>query len=203
MAEEEGRRKVERDLHDGVQQQLIVLLARSELLRAQLPPGSAAAELATQTRDLARSTLVDLRSLVDGIHPPVLTDRGLIAAVEARVGQLPIDVALDVHAGLHGARFPAEVEGAAYFVACESLTNVMKHSGSRQARVTISGEPGGQLRVTVSDGGCGDARLGIGTGLAGLRDRVEALGGVLDVRSEVGAGTTVSACLPCAVTANA
>jgi signal transduction histidine kinase len=190
VAEEEGRRRVERDLHDGVQQQLIVLLARLELLRTQVPVGSAAAELVGQTQDVARETLVDLRTLVDGIHPPVLTDRGLVAAVEARAALLPIRVGVDVSPPLEGARFTAEVEGAAYYVICESLTNVMKHSGSEQARVSIEGQPGVELRVA-------------GSGLSGLRDRVEALGGSLEVRSSIDTGTTIVALLPCRETVDA
>lgn len=195
-AEETVRRKVERDLHDGIQQQLVVLLTQLELARSQLPPGSVLAGALDRARDQAASSLQDLRVLVRGIHPPVLADRGLVAAVEARLGTLPLGVALDVDPRLDGVRFAPEVEGAAYFVVVEALTNVVKHAGAGSARVALAPLPGGGLQVCVADDGrgCRPEEAAAGGGLAGLRDRVEALGGRLTVAAP-GRGTVVTATL--------
>ena len=192
VAEEQVRRQVERDLHDGVQQQLVALLARLSLARELLGPGSTAAPALASAHGLARTALADLRRLVTGIHPALLGDRGLVAAIEARAGTLPLVVEVDADPRLSGTRFAPEVEGAAYFVVCEALTNVMKHSGSPRARVVVTPCGEGGLRVAVSDEGNGGASYD-GTGLAGLRDRVEALGGNFDVQRVPDIGTTVVA----------
>ena len=194
-AEEEARRRLERDLHDGVQQQLVALLVRLELLRALVPPDGRAAEVTTTAHDLARSTLGELRELVSGIRPPLLTDHGLVAALQSRAAQLPLSVTVDVDPRIDGRRFPAEVEGAAYFVTLEALTNVLKHAGGTSARIVVTPAAEG-LVVTVDDDGRGFETLADGTGLAGMRDRVEAVGGSLSVRSIPGVGTTVTAHLP-------
>jgi signal transduction histidine kinase len=194
-AEEEARRRLERDLHDGVQQQLVALLVRLELLRALLPPDGRIAEVTASAHELAAGSLVGLRELVCGIRPPLLADRGLVAALQSRAAQLPVPVTVDADPRVDGSRFPAEVESAAYFVALEALTNVLKHAGGSAARVVVT-PAGDGLVLTVGDDGRGfDAHAG-GTGLAGMRDRVEALGGSLSVTSAVGVGTTVTAHLP-------
>jgi signal transduction histidine kinase len=191
-AEDAVRRQVERDLHDGVQQQLVALLAQLEAARVQLAVDAPAHGPVTVAQELAREALHDLRALVGGIHPPLLSDRGLLAAVEARAALLPITVAVDADPRMDGRRFAPEVEGAAYFVVSESLANVLKHSGASRARVVVAplGESG--LRVAVTDEGSGTASYD-GSGLTGLRDRVDALGGRFEVVSTPGVGTTVVA----------
>jgi signal transduction histidine kinase len=125
----------------------------------------------------------------------VLADRGLVAALQSRAAQLPVPVTVDADPRVDRTRFPAEVESAAYFVALEALTNVLKHAGGSAARVVIAPAADG-LVLTVNDDGRGFEVLGDGTGLAGMRDRVEALGGSLSVTSALGVGTTVTAHLP-------
>lgn len=194
-AEDEARRRIERDLHDGLQQQLVVLLSRLGLLHSQLDTTASAASLAVQSREVAQQALDDLRSLVRGIHPPLLTDRGLVAAVEARADLLTLPVTVDADPRLESQRFALEVETAAYYVVSEAVTNAMKHSGSARIRVVLTPiEPAG-LQVAVVDEGSGfvPAQCERGSGLRGLRDRVEAVGGVLEVLSSQGVGTTVTA----------
>ncbi len=201
-AEEHARRRLERDLHDGVQQQLVALLVRLELLRALLPADSRAGEVTAAAHDLAGRSLAELRELVRGIRPPVLADHGLVTALESRAAQMPIPVRVDADPRVDGVRYPAEVESAAYFVALEALTNVLKHAGGAGARVVVAPTVEG-LTIAVGDEGCGFDGAGGGTGLGGMRDRVEALGGTLSVTSAVGVGTTVSAHLPAGVIARA
>jgi signal transduction histidine kinase len=198
-AQDAERRRIERDLHDGVQQHVVVLIAKLRLGRNQVGRGERAAddvlaELQADGRDL----LADLRELAHGIHPPVLTDRGLVAAVEARADRLPVPVDVRAVDGLRDRRFDPDVEGAAYFVVCEALTNVVKHARASTADVELSAEDG-RLSVLVRDDGAGARANGnAGRGLTNLRDRVEALGGRLEVESSVGAGTRVRAELPVA-----
>jgi signal transduction histidine kinase len=191
-AEETVRRQVERDLHDGVQQQLVALLARLSVLRELLGQQSSLLATVEGAQDLARDALVDLRRLVAGIHPALLGDRGLVAAVEARSGLLPIAVTVDADPRIAGLRFAPEVEGAAFFVVSEALANVMKHAGVEHARVVIAPIEEGGLRVAVADEGNGSGSYD-GTGLTGLRDRVEALGGRFLLHATSGVGTTVLA----------
>jgi signal transduction histidine kinase len=195
-AQETERRRIERDLHDGIQQEVVALiaglrLARNRLNRAQLT----AAEL-TDLQDQAREMLQDLRELAHGIHPPVLSDNGLVAALESRVTRFPIPVQILADDGLRAERFPEDVEGTAYFVACESLTNVAKHADADGARVRLS-HPGSRLCLAVEDDGRGFEANGTRSGgLANIRDRVEALHGRLTIESRCGAGTSVRAELP-------
>ena len=191
-AEEAVRRQVERDLHDGVQQHLVALLARLEMARVLAGPGSPAEEAIITARTLARQAMQELRSLITGIHPVLLGDQGLVAAVEARVALLPIEVVVDADPRIEGMRFAPEIEGAAFFVVSEALANVLKHSGAGRARVVVLPLAEGGLRVVVSDEGAGTASYD-GSGLAGLRDRVDALGGRFVVSSTPGVGTTVMA----------
>ena len=191
-AEDSVRRQMERDLHDGLQQQLVALLTRLTVARELLGTDKAALPALQAAHDLAGEALADLRRLVIGIHPALLDDRGLAAAVEARAALLPIIVTVDIDPRVSVDRYPDDVERAAYYVVSEALTNVMKHSGSDHARVVIAPLPGGGVRVAVTDEGCGTATYA-GTGLAGLRDRVEACGGRFDLMATPDVGTTVVA----------
>jgi signal transduction histidine kinase len=194
-AEDEARRRIERDLHDGIQQQVVVLLGRLGLLRSKLVEDSAPHDLAVQSQALAQAVLSDLRDVVRGIHPPLLTDRGLVAAVEAQADLLTVPVTVDVDPRLERQRFAADVETAAYYVVSEAITNVIKHSGAERARVVLTPYQAAGLQVAVVDEGHGFelAAHHSGSGLRGLRDRVEAVGGTLEVASAPGVGTTVLA----------
>lgn len=197
QAAETERRRVERDLHDGVQQQLVALMARAALARAQVAadPVQADATLA-EVQSALRQTHADLRDLVRGIHPAVLSDRGLAEAAEARASQLPIGVAFRTEPSVVGRRFDPEIEGAAYFLISEALTNVMKHAAVDLAAVCIDVTEG-RLVVEVADAGRGfDPSAVEPAGLGGLRDRLEALGGSLDVVAGPGQGTRIVGTLP-------
>lgn len=196
-AEDAGRRRLERDIHDGVQQELVAMMAKVRLSRNQLArdPTLAQATLGEVQEDL-RQTLDDVRELAAGIHPAVLSDRGLLDAIDARIGRLPLAIAIDAGDLADGKRYPAALEGTAYFVVCEALANVLKHAAARHATVRLASQPG-SLCVEVADDGCGfDPANVTGTGLRGLADRLEALGGTLSVLSQVGAGTRLRAELP-------
>jgi signal transduction histidine kinase len=196
-AQEDERRRIERDLHDGVQQQLISILARVGLAQKRIgndEPGAEQALEETQAQIL--STIREVRELARGIHPAALADGGLVRALEERVRRLPIEVGLDADERCRIDRFSAEVEGAAYFVVCEALANVMKHAGVACARVQIARDRD-RLAVSICDAGQGfDPDVASGTGLLGLRDRVAALGGELHVESASRAGTEVRAWFP-------
>ena len=191
------RRRIERDIHDGVQQEVVAMLTtlrlgRNQVARGERPPDDVLAEAAALARDL----LTELRELAHGIHPPVLSDRGLVAAVQGKLDRLPMHADLHVDPGVDGHRFGQQVEGAAYFVACEALTNVVKHADARHARVRL-GIDEGRLHVEVSDDGAGSRNNGTaGHGVTNMRDRVEALGGRLAVEHGATGGTVVRAELP-------
>ena len=193
-ADATARRRVERDLHDGAQQQLVALLARLSLTATLIGPASPAAPVLRIAQNLAADALSDLRVLVAGIYPAVLGDEGLVAAVEARADLMPIPVRVEFDPPLRETRFDPEIEGAAYFVISEALTNIMKHAGVDSARVALSCL-GPRLRVAVADEGSGAATF-TGTGLTGLRDRVQALGGSFCLDAYSGRGTTVIAEFP-------
>ena len=189
-------RRIERDLHDGAQQRLVSLamnlgMAKDRLSESDDPRTRAMVEAAHED---AKHAIAELRDLVRGIHPAVLTDRGLDAAVSALVARCPVPVALvcDVPT-----RLPAAVESTAYFVVAEALTNVAKHSGATAASVRLQ-LAGGQLLLEVLDNGRGGANEVTGTGLRGLRDRVAAAEGTLRLASPVGGPTVVTVELPCA-----
>src|SRR5438270_7963331 len=135
QAEEATRRRIERDIHDGIQQQLVALLAKLRLARNQVSRGSdqAAATTLAELQEDTRQALDDLRELARGIHPPVLSDRGLLEAIEARVARLPIEVRIESDGLARGMRLPEAVEGTAYFLACEGLANTLKYSGGQHA----------------------------------------------------------------------
>ena len=188
-------RRIERDLHDGAQARLVALsmqLGRAEDRLAGKGADASDVELVRQARQEATAAIGELRSLARGIAPPVLADRGLEAAVQSLADRVGTQVTVNAEIG---DRPPPAVENAAYFVVAEALTNAAKHSPGAAVRVTIWHEHG-ELGIVVADHGLGGADAG-GTGLTGLRQRVEALDGWLEVSSPVGEGTTVRAMLPC------
>lgn len=191
----EDRRRIERDLHDGVQQRLVALAM--DLGRAKDKMDSdpeRAKELVTDAHEEAKRAITDVRDLARGIHPAVLTDRGLDAALSALAARstVPVTISVDV-----AERPPASVEAAAYFVASEALTNVAKHARATSVTVTVR-RTGDRLTVQVQDDGVGGAALVEGSGLAGLRDRVQALDGDLHLLSPEGGPTVLMVEIPCA-----
>jgi signal transduction histidine kinase len=194
-AEATALRRLERDIHDGPQQRLVRLAMDLGRARQQLDSDPAAAR-ATLDEALGqtRETLDELRALSRGIAPPILTDRGLAAALHALAARGVIPVRLTVDPELD--RLPAVVESTAYFVVAEALTNVAKHSRATSCAVAV-GLAHGRLQVAVVDDGQGGAHAAKGHGLAGLADRVRAAGGTLGVVSPDGGPTEIRAELPC------
>ena len=191
-AADAARRKLERDLHDGAQQRLVGLALSLRLARDRVEsePEEAAALLDEASAELALAT-DELRELARGIHPAILTDRGLGAALDTLAKRAPVDVSM--RHSLAGETSPP-VEAAAYFVVAEALTNVVRHSGAGEAEVNVT-RRNGALHVEVSDSGRGGADPA-GSGLRGLADRVQALDGELEVESHPGAGTAIHARIP-------
>jgi signal transduction histidine kinase len=192
------RRQIERDLHDGAQARLVSLAVDLGRARRRLEEGGSpdeAAELVRSAHEEAKLALVEIRDLARGIHPAVLTDRGLDAALSSLAARSTVPVTLTSELG--DERPPEQVESAAYFVVAESLTNVARHSEAAHAAVSVVRDDG-VLVVEVRDDGVGGAESEPGSGLAGLRDRVGALGGTLVVESPPGGPTSVTAVLPCA-----
>jgi signal transduction histidine kinase len=188
------RRRIERDLHDGAQQRLVALSMQLGLARLELADGSPAAVQVTAAQQLAKETLAELRELIRGVHPKVLTDRGLAAAVGDVAGHAPVPVDLDLR--LAG-RLPDAVEMTAYFVVVEALANVAKHSDATRAAVS-AGMRGDRLHLDVRDDGRGGADPERGTGLTGLADRVAAVDGTVALSSPPGGPTLLHVELPCA-----
>jgi signal transduction histidine kinase len=192
------RRRIERDLHDGAQQEVVAILTKLGLARNQLERGESPAGLLAELQEDALELLTELRELAQGIHPPVLSDRGLVAAVEARADRLTLPVTVRADDVLRARRLGNDIEGAAYYLVCEALTNVVKHSGATQGEVVLFAS-GSCLRIDVKDDGSGLGRVnGTGMGLTNLRDRVEALGGQLEIESQPGSGTRLRAEIPVA-----
>jgi signal transduction histidine kinase len=194
-AQDEERRRIERNIHDGAQQQLVAMALKLSLAHALVGKDpDRERSMLEQMKQEAQDALEDLRDLARGIYPPLLADRGLPEALkaQARKSAIPIDVETD---GV--GRYPQEVEAAVYFCALEALQNVAKYAGATAASVRLS-TSNGDLRFEVADNGAGfdPAATGYGTGLQGMNDRLEALGGALDVRSSPGGGTTVSGRVP-------
>jgi signal transduction histidine kinase len=193
---DEARRRVERDLHDGAQQQLVALAIALGNARALMDTDPAAAAVSLDSaRNVLVSAIAELRELARGIHSPTLTERGLPTALQelARRSPIPVQVAVDV-----ADRLPEQVETTVYYFVAEALTNAAKH-GAGEADVTaevVVGGPASMLRCTVNDDGPGGADIGSGSGLRGLRDRLAAVDGQLQVLSPIGAGTTLIATLP-------
>jgi len=190
----EERRRLERDLHDGAQQRLVSMALNIRMARARLNEDPLAADRLLESAGTElNSALEELRELARGIHPAVLTDRGLATALETLASRAPVPVEL---ARLPDERLPEAVELAAYFVVAEGLTNVAKYADATQATVGIVRE-NGRLVVEVSDDGVGGADPEHGTGLRGLADRLAVLEGRLEIDSERGRGTTIRARIPC------
>jgi len=188
------RRRLERDLHDGAQQRLVSLALTLRLARERVGGNAGEAErLLDRSREELDQALEELRELARGIHPAVLSDRGLAAAVEALANRAPLSVELGE---MPSERVPERVELAAYFVVSEALTNVAKYASASQASVAVS-KANGRLMVQVSDDGVGGVDVERGTGLRGLAARLEAIEGRLHIKSEAGRGTTVCASIPC------
>ncbi|UJP40171.1 sensor histidine kinase [Cellulomonas palmilytica] len=197
-AADDERRRIERDLHDGAQQRLVALgleLGAAKRRGAQ-DPEAAAAALDHAHREI-QETLSELRDLVRGIHPAVLTDRGLDAALSALASRSPIPVTVRTPDDDTLEQCGTSARAAAYFVVAEALTNVAKHAQARSAQVAVACD-GTTLRLVVSDDGRGGAVLAPGSGLDGLRSRVAALDGTFELASPAGAGTTLTVELPCA-----
>jgi signal transduction histidine kinase len=186
-AETARRRQLERDIHDGVQQELVAVLARLGLARNQLRRDSELAE--TTLKDVladGRRALESLQELVRGIHPPVPTDRGLVDAVRERAARLPIAAKVNSDGLPPEARFGPDIEGATYFFVCEAFGNILKHAGATRAVVCLHAEAD-QLSVEVRDNGRGfTVQSAAQSGLRGLRDRIEALGGRMEISSTTG-----------------
>jgi signal transduction histidine kinase len=198
-AADQTRRRIERDLHDGAQQRLVSLALYLRAAQAAVPPelGELAAEL---ERAVAAATgaLEELREIARGIHPTILTEGGLRLALKTLARRSPIPVELEV--GVDG-RLPDHVEASAYYVVAEALTNVTKHAHASTVMVTAEADAArGVLRVSVRDDGTGGADFTRGTGLVGLKDRVEALGGRIFLYSPHGAGTSLQVELPLTTT---
>lgn len=190
-------RRIERDLHDGAQQRLVGLAMDLGLAKERLATGgdpARAVELVNRAHDEAKQAISELRDLVRGIHPSVLTDRGLDAALSALAARSPVPVDIDVALDR---RPPAAVEAAAYFVVAESLANIAKHSRATRASVRIAERPG-VLLIDIYDDGVGGAIEHPGGGLSGLRDRITAVEGRLRISSPAGGPTLLAVELPCA-----
>jgi signal transduction histidine kinase len=194
QATDAERRRIERDLHDGTQQRLVSIAMSLGLLESRLPPQGTARPLVHETREALALALAELRELTHGINPPLLTERGLAAALDelCRRAALPTRLELTLDR-----RFPDQIESAAYFVTSEALTNAAKHSHGTEVSV-IASYDAQSLTVEIADDGIGGATTAGGSGLRGLADRVEALGGRFTVSSPPGRGTTLRAKLPCA-----
>ena len=190
---EAERRRIERDLHDGAQQRLVALAMDLGMARAKLETDPAAATaLVGEAHEEAKRALAELRDLARGIHPAVLADRGLDAAISALAARSPVPVEVDVATG----RLPGPVESAAYFVVAEALTNAAKHARAAEIGVRIARHRD-LLIVEVIDDGVGGADPAKGTGLRGLADRVAAVDGRLAITSPPGGPTVIRAELPC------
>ena len=188
-----ARRRLERDLHDGAQQRLVSVALSLRIVRSKLETDQDPLPELEAARAELDQALDELRELARGIHPSVLSDRGLDAALEGLAHRAPLPVEL---AQATNGRLPERVESAAYFVVAEALTNVATYARATHAKVDVS-RVDGKVRVEIADDGIGGANPAEGSGLRGLVDRVSALGGQLEVDSPSGRGTTVRAVIPC------
>jgi signal transduction histidine kinase len=192
-AGDEARRRFERDLHDGAQQRLVSLGLKLRSAEASVPPdlGSVREQLA-EIVDGLTGVFHDLQELSRGIHPAVLSRGGLGPALRtlARRSSVPVEVRVGVDR-----RLPESVEMAAYYIVAESLTNAAKHAQAKEVWVAVDTD-GPNFRLSIRDDGVGGADSGRGSGLIGLRDRAEALGGHLQISSPIGSGTSLQAIIP-------
>jgi signal transduction histidine kinase len=190
-AADAGRRRVGRDLHDGAQQRLMAVGNLLQVARRQLGDDDEAAAVLHAAQDELGEAQAELRDLARGLHPVALSERGLARALEGLAAGCNTPVTIDVRAG----ELPEHIELAAYFIVSESLTNAVKYADAHAIRVSVGCEDDALL-VEIADDGHGGADAAAGTGLHGLADRIDALGGQLEVHSPPGAGTRVSARLP-------
>jgi signal transduction histidine kinase len=194
QAGDEARRRIERDLHDGAQQHLVGIALSLRMARSKVDdPVAAAAAIDACSAALAVA-LEELRELARGIHPAVLTERGLDPALHGLADRAPVPVTID---GVPAERLPPAIEAALYFVASEALANVAKYAAASAVTIRVAADAG-SVGITIADDGVGGADPAAGTGLRGLVDRVEALGGSLEVLSPAGGGTSIRATLPSA-----
>jgi signal transduction histidine kinase len=194
-AQDEERRRLERNIHDGAQQQLVALAVKLRLVESlALKDPATAAVMAGEAKTESQQALEDLRDLARGIYPPLLADKGLAPALEAQARKVPFPVTVEPN-GL--GRYPAEAEATAYFCVLEALQNAAKYAQASSAIVRLRYEEG-HLVFTVSDDGRGfdPAATPRGSGLQNMADRIDALGGELEVRSDIGRGTTVAGRIP-------
>jgi signal transduction histidine kinase len=193
-AQDAERRKIERNLHDGAQQQLVALSIQLGLLEESAGDPGSVRQLAPQLKSAVRAALDDLRDLARGIYPPLLAEQGLAAALLGQVRKVPLPVSVEAE-GI--GRYPQDTESTVYFCALEALQNVAKYAAASQVTVGLSGVGGGlQFRVTDDGAGFDPGLTRKGTGLQGMADRLAALGGTLHVHSQLGHGTTVQGWLP-------
>jgi signal transduction histidine kinase len=195
-AAESERRRIERNIHDGAQQELVALVARLGMARSAAAQGGLSPATLDDMRLEAQQILSELRELAQGIHPSVLTDGGILEAVEDRCARLPLEVTLETSEGLRARRFGDNIEGAAYFFVTESLANVLKHADATHTTISLICSDGRLLLGVADDGRGFDPGTTWDGGLAGLRDRIRALGGTVTVASSPGSGTRISASLP-------
>jgi signal transduction histidine kinase len=196
-AQDNERKRLERDLHDGVQQNVVAQIAGLRLARNRLQRGELTAGELAGLQDQAKETLTDLRELAHGIHPPVLSDNGLVAAIESSVAKFPIPLTVEADDAVRAERFPEDVETTAYYVVREALANTAKHAHATSASVGLARKDG-HLHIAIADDGCGIGTLPPATsgGLVNIRDRVAALRGRLSVLDRDPSGTTVAVDLP-------
>lgn len=196
-AQDDERKRLERDLHDGIQQNVVAQIAGLRLARNRLQRGELTADELAGLQDQARETLTDLRELAHGIHPPVLSDNGLVAAIESSAVRFPIPLTVEADEAVRAERFPEDVETTAYYVVREALANTAKHANATLASVGLARKDG-HLRIAITDDGCGIGTLAPASrgGLANIRDRVAALRGSLTVSGHDPSGTTVLVDLP-------
>jgi signal transduction histidine kinase len=187
------RRRLERDLHDGTQQRLVSLAMNLGMARAQVTTAEQAQDAIAEAHEEAKAALTELRNLIRGLHPAVLEDRGLDAALSGVTARMPVPVRLT--ADLQG-RLPPVIEAVAYFVVSEALTNVAKHAQASQAEVLVQ-RAGDRLHVIISDDGVGGADPARGTGLAGLAKRASSVDGTFEIASPRGGPTLITVDLPC------
>lgn len=199
-AQDDERRRLERDIHDGAQRQLAALIEETRRAREGLGPDAppALGDLLARAADESMAALAELRELAQGIHPRILTDRGLAAAIRTLAERSPVPVTVE---GDADGRLPEVVEGTAYFAVSEALANVAKYADASRAVVTTSRDDG-LLVLRVADDGVGGADPAQGSGLRGLADRIDAVGGRLSVDSPPGEGTRLTVTLPTMVSSN-
>ena len=199
QAQDAERRRIQRDLHDGAQQDVVVLTATLALARERLRRGDPRADetLTQLQRDLG-GLLAGLREFAHAIHPPVLADSGLLEAIEAQATRLPLEVVIEADPALRGVRYFEHIESTTWYFVSEALTNVVKHASAERVRVALA-QLDGRLAVEVCDDGRGFAAASArGLGLAGLADRIATVGGTLLIDSQPGRGTTLHAEIPLA-----